>query len=96
MQLSRRLARLHPDKVLKTLQQHIAEGHEQAALQAIPDLQLRHPGFHNELEQIKQRLSDKLLDDVKVLNRDRAVVFRCLNCGSGLSKQSPETVHIIC
>ncbi len=96
MQLSRRLAKLHPDKVLNTLQQHIAAGHEQAALQAIPDLQLRHPGFHNELEQIKQRLSDKLLDDVKVLNRDLAVVFRCLNCGSGLSKQSPETVHIIC
>lgn len=96
MQLSRRLAKLHPDKLLSTLQQHIAAGHEQAALQAIPDLQLRHPGFHNELEEVKQRLSDKLLDDVKVLNRDRAVVFRCLNCGSGLAKQSPETVHVIC
>jgi len=96
MQLTRRLAKLHPDKVLNTLQQHIDAGHEQAALQAIPDLQLRHPGFHNELENIKQRLSDKLLDDVKVLNRDRAVIFRCLNCGSGLARQSPETVHIIC
>ena len=96
MQLSSRLARLHPDKVLNTLQQHIAAGHEQAALQAIPDLQLRHPGFHNELEHIRQTLSDKLLDDVKVLNRERAVVFRCLNCGGGLAKQSPETVHIIC
>ncbi len=96
MQLSRRLAKLHPDKLLNTLQQHIAAGHEQAALQAIPDLQLRHPGFHNELEVVKQQLSDKLLDDVKVLNRDRAVVFRCLNCGSGLAKQSPETVHVIC
>jgi hypothetical protein len=96
MQLSRRLSKLHPDKVLGTLQQHIESGHEQAALQAIPELQLRHPGFHNELERIKQQLSDKLLDDVKVLNRDRAVVFRCLNCGSGLAKQSPETVHVIC
>jgi len=96
MQLSRRLANIHPDKVVATLQQHIDSGHEQASLQAIPDLQLRHPGFHNELEQIKQRLSDKLLDDVKVLNRDEAVVFRCLNCGSGLAKQAPETVHVIC
>lgn len=96
MQLSRRLASLHPAKVVTTLERHIADGHERAALQAIPDLQLRHPGFHNELENIKQRLSDKLLDDVKVLNRDRAVVFRCLNCGSGLAKQSPETVHVIC
>lgn len=96
MQLSRRLAKIHPDKVVATLQEHISAGHEQAALQAIPELQLRHPGFHNELEQIKQRLSDKLLDDVKVLNRDAAVIFRCLNCGSGLARQAPETVHVIC
>jgi hypothetical protein len=96
MQLSRRLKNLHPDKLLGTLQKHIDDGHEQAALQAIPELQLRHPGFHNELEHIRQRLSDKLLDDVKVLDRDRAVVFRCLNCGSGLARQSPETVHVIC
>jgi hypothetical protein len=64
MQLSRRLKNLHPDKLLGTLQKHIDDGHEQAALQAIPELQLRHPGFHNELEHIRQRLSDKLLDDV--------------------------------
>ena len=96
MQLGQRLASVHADKLLGTLQSHIDAGHEQAALQAIPDLQLRHPGFHNELEQIKQKLSDKLTDDIKVLNGAEAQIFRCANCGSGLSRQNPDTVHVIC
>ena len=96
MHLSQRLASLHSDKLLNTLQSHIDSGHEQAALQAIPDLQLKHPDFYNDLENIKQKLSDKLTDDIKVINGDQAQIFRCVNCGSGLSKQCPDTVHVIC
>jgi hypothetical protein len=96
MQLNRRLADIHEDKLLSTLQAHIDDGHEQAALQAIPDLQLRHPAFDNELTEIKQKLSDKLAAEVKVLDGNTAEVFRCVNCGGGLSRQSADTVHVIC
>lgn len=96
MQISKRLAGVHPDKLLGTLQSHIDAGHQLSALQAIPDLQLSHPQFHNELEQIKSKLSDSLLDTVKVLNPQQAEVYRCVNCGGGLAKQSRDTVHVIC
>ncbi len=96
MQLSQRLADIHPDKLLGTLQQHAQAGHEQAALQAIPDLQLQYPEMAAELEQIKGKLSDKLLDHVKVLNPEQAKIFRCANCGAGLSRQHPDSVHVIC
>ena len=87
---------MHPDKVLGALQQHIDAGHEVSALQAIPDLQLQHPQFHNELEQQKSRLSARLVDGVKVLDRQTAEVFRCVNCGGGLARQNPESKHVIC
>ncbi len=87
---------MHPDKLLGTLQAHIDDGHEQSALQAIPDLQLSHPQFHNELDAIKRKLTDKLLDDVKVINPESAEIFRCVNCGGGLTKQGRNTVHVIC
>jgi len=87
---------LHPDKVMGALQQHIDSGHEKSVLQAIPDLQLQHPQFYNELEQHKARLSARLLEGVKVLDRDTAQVFRCVNCGGGLSRQNPESKHVIC
>ena len=96
MQISKRLVGMHPDKVLGALQQHIDAGHEKSALQAIPDLQLQHPQFHNELEQTKARISAKLVEGVKVLHRDEAQVFRCVNCGGGLARQSPESKHVIC
>jgi hypothetical protein len=96
MQLSQRLSDIHPDKLLGTLQQHADSGHEQAALQAIPDLQQQYPEMAAELEQIKGKLSDKLLDHVKVLNPEQAKIFRCANCGAGLARQHPDTVHIIC
>lgn len=96
MQISKRLVGMHPDKVLGALQNHIDAGHEKSALQAIPDLQLQHPQFHNELEQTKARLSAKLIDGVKVLHRESAEVFRCVNCGGGLSRQNPESIHVIC
>lgn len=96
MQVAKRLSAIHPDKLLGVLQSHIDDGHEQSALQAIPDLQLMHPHFHNELEQIKASLSDKLADNVKVLNPQTAQVFRCVNCGGGLARQSPDTIHVIC
>lgn len=96
MQISKRLVGMHPDKVLGALQNHIEAGHEKSALQAIPDLQLQHPQFHNELEQTKARLSAKLIEGVKVLDRGAAEVFRCVNCGGGLSRQSPESKHVIC
>ena len=69
MHISKRLVGMHPDKVLGALQNHIDAGHEKSALQAIPDLQLQHPQFHNELEQTKARLSAKLVEGVKVLDR---------------------------
>ena len=87
---------MHPEKLLGALQQHIDAGHERSALQAIPDLQLQHPQFHNELEQVKARLSARLLEGVKVLDRKSAEVFRCVNCGGGLSRQNPESKHVIC
>jgi len=87
---------MHPDKVLGALQNHIDAGHEKSALQAIPDLQLQHPQFHNELEQTKARLSAKLIEGVKVLDRSAAEVFRCVNCGGGLARQHPESTHVIC
>ena len=87
---------MHPDKVLGVLQQHIDAGHERSALQAIPDLQLQHPQFHDELEQQKARLSARLVDGVKVLDRDTAEVFRCVNCGGGLARQNPESKQVIC
>jgi len=87
---------MHPSKVLGALQQHIDAGHEKSALQAIPDLQLQHPQFHNELEQQKARLSARLAEGVKVLDRDSAEIFRCVNCGAGLALQSPESTHVIC
>lgn len=96
MQLNRRLAEVHPDKLLGTLQAHIDSGHEQAALQAIPDLQLRHPAFDNELNEIKKKLSDKLAAEVKVLDGSTAEVFRCVNCGGGLARQSADSIHVIC
>ncbi len=96
MQISKRLVGMHPDKVLGALQQHIDAGHEKSALQAIPDLQLQHPQFHNELEQTKARISSKLVEGVKVLHRDEAQVFRCVNCGGGLARQSPESKVVIC
>ena len=96
MQISKRLVGMHPDKVLGALQSHIDAGHEKSALQAIPDLQLQHPQFHNELEQTKARLSAKLVEGVKVLDRRAAEVFRCVNCGGGLSRQHPESTHVIC
>ncbi len=96
MQISQRLAGIHPDKVLDTLQRHIDDGHEQSSLQAIPELQTEYPQFHNELERLKTRLSDKLLDDVAVLNPQQAQIFRCVNCGAGLARQSLETRHVIC
>ncbi len=96
MQISKRLVGMHPDKVLGALQNHIDAGHEKSALQAIPDLQLQHPQFHNELEQTKARLSARLVEGIKVLDRDAAEVFRCVNCGGGLSRQHPESTHIIC
>lgn len=96
MQTAKRLANIHPDKLLGTLQSHIDDGHEQSALQAIPDLQLSHPQFHNELETIKSKLTDKLIDGVKVINPESAEVFRCVNCGGGLAKQCRDTVHVIC
>lgn len=96
MQISKRLVGMHPDKVLGALQNHIDAGHEKSALQAIPDLQLQHPQFHNELEQTKARLSARLVEGVKVLDRRAAEVFRCVNCGGGLSRQHPESTHVIC
>ncbi|OED36016.1 hypothetical protein AB833_28760 [Chromatiales bacterium (ex Bugula neritina AB1)] len=96
MQVSQRLAGTHPDKLLDTLQRHIDDGHEQSSLQAIPDLQMDYPQFHNELEQLKAKLSDKLLDGVKVLDKKQAQIFRCVNCGGGLSRQSLETRHVVC
>ena len=96
MHISKRLVGMHPDKVLGALQNHIDAGHEKSALQAIPDLQLQHPQFHNELEQTKARLSAKLVEGVKVLDRSAAEVFRCVNCGGGLSRQHPESTHVIC
>lgn len=96
MQIGSRLSNTHPDKLLSTLQRHIDAGHGQSALQAIPDLQLSHPQFHNELERIQRELSDNLLADVKVLDKNQAEIFRCLNCGAGLARQSPETVYVIC
>lgn len=96
MQISKRLVGMHPDKVLGALQQHIDAGHEKSALQAIPDLQLQHPQFHNELEQTKARLSARLIEGVKVLDRNAAEVFRCVNCGGGLARQNPESKHVIC
>ena len=87
---------MHPDKVLGALQNHIDAGHEKSALQAIPELQMQHPQFHNELEQTKARLSAKLVEGVKVLDRSAAEVFRCVNCGGGLSRQHPESTHVIC
>ncbi len=96
MQLNQRLAEVHPDKLLSTLQAHIDDGHEHAALQAIPDLQLRYPDFDNELAVLKQKLSDKLAADVKVLDGNTAEVFRCVNCGGGLARQSADTVYVIC
>lgn len=96
MQIAKRLNGIHPDKLLGTLQSHIDAGHEQSALQAIPDLQLSHPQFHNELEQLKDKLSSRLVEDVKVINPQKAEVFRCVNCGGGLARQCPDTVHVIC
>ncbi len=96
MQISKRLVGMHPDKVLGALQQHIDSGHEKSALQAIPDLQLQHPQFHNELEQTKARISAKLVEGVKVLHREEAQVFRCVNCGGGLARQNPESKVVIC
>lgn len=96
MQTATRLTNIHPDKLLGTLQAHIDDGHEQSALQAIPDLQLSHPQFHNELDVIKRKLADKLLDGVKVINPESAEVFRCVNCGGGLARQCRDTVHVIC
>ena len=96
MHVSKRLVGLHPDKVMGALQMHIDEGHEQSALQAIPDLQLQHPQFYNELEQVKARISARLLEGVKVLDRKTAEVFRCANCGGGLTRQNPETKYVIC
>ena len=96
MQISKRLVGMHPDKVLGALQNHIDAGHEKSALQAIPDLQLQHPQFHNELEQTKARLSARLIEGVKVLDRRAAEVFRCVNCGGGLSRQHLESTHVIC
>jgi len=96
MQISKRLVGMHPDKVLGALQQHIEAGHEKSALQAIPDLQLQHPQFHNELEQTKARLSARLTEGVQVLDRKSAEVFRCTNCGGGLARQNPESTHVIC
>ncbi len=96
MQISKRLVGMHPDKVLGVLQQHIDAGHEKSALQAIPDLQLQHPQFHNELEQTKARISARLVEGVKVLDRDAAEIFRCVNCGGGLARQNPESKYVIC
>ena len=96
MQIAKRLVGMHPDKVLGALQTHIDSGHEKSALQAIPDLQLEHPQFHNELEQHKARLSERLIEGVKVIDRAGAEVFRCVNCGGGLSRQNPESTHVIC
>ncbi len=96
MQISKRLVGMHPDKVLGALQQHIDAGHDKSALQAIPDLQLQHPQFHNELEQQKARISARLIKGVKVLDRKSAEVFRCVNCGGGLARQNPESTHVIC
>lgn len=96
MQIAQRLNKIHPDKLLGTLQSHIDDGHEQSALQAIPDLQIGFPQFQNELEQIKSKLSAKLRDDVKIINPQSASVFNCVNCGGGLAKQCRETVHVIC
>ncbi len=96
MQIGSRLTNIHPDKLLGTLQSHIDAGHGQSALQAIPDLQTGYPQFHNELERIQRELSDNLVADVKVLDRKQAEIFRCLTCGAGLARQSPETVHVIC
>ncbi len=87
---------MHPDKVLDALQHHIDAGHEVSALQAIPDLQAQHPQFHNELEQQKARLSARLADGVKVLDRKTAEVFQCVNCGGPLARQNPESRHVIC
>ena len=96
MQISKRLVGMHPDKVLDALQHHIDAGHEVSALQAIPDLQVQHPQFHNELEQQKARLSARLIDGVKVLDRKTAEVFQCVNCGGPLARQNPESKHVIC
>jgi len=96
MQIARRLAEIHPDKLLDALEAHVADGHEQAALQAIPDLAQQHPQMAAELELIRARLSDKLSDEVVVLNRDSATIFRCANCGAGLSRQNPDSVKVIC
>lgn len=96
MQIAQRLNKIHPDKLLGTLQSHIDDGHEQAALQAIPDLQLGFPQFQNELEQIRGKLTAKLRDDIKVINPQSASVFNCVNCGGGLAKQCRDTVHVIC
>ena len=87
---------MHPDKVLGALQKHIDAGHDKSALQAIPDLQLQYPQFHNELEQTKARISAKLVEGVKVLDRNAAEIFRCVNCGGGLARQNPESKHVIC
>ncbi len=96
MQISKRLVGMHPDKVLSALEEHIKAGHEKSSLQAIPDLQLQYPQFHNELEQTKARISAKLADGVRVINRDAAEIFRCVNCGGGLSRQNPESKTVIC
>ena len=89
MQIAQRLNKIHPDKLLGTLQSHIDDGHEQAALQAIPDLQLGFPQFQNELEQIRGKLTAKLRDDIKVINPQSASVFNCANCCLLYTSPSP-------
>ena len=48
------------------------------------------------LSTVAAEYMERTLEGVKVLDRKSAEVFRCVNCGGGLSRQNPESKYVVC
>ena len=108
MQLLESLQEIHPDKLPGVLEQYLHDGEHNAVRQALPTLMHQHPELHDQLQPMLERLrhhageadgndaAHEPAARIETITGEHAQVFACGNCGGTVSKQHPDSNHVIC
>ena len=97
MRLKERLAGIENDDELPGLvETYLAEGHEGAVRQALPELIEERPGVAAELSAILERLRAEPVARAETIVEGSATALACGTCGGALTVQAPDTAVVVC
>ena len=97
MRLKERLAGIENDDELPGLvETYLAEGHEGAVRQALPELIEERPGVAAELNAILERLRAEPAARAETIVEGSATALACGMCGGALTVQAPDTAVVVC